>query len=207
MCIQNKRLVACKEALVGVEMAEIRMDLTELNEKEVEELFSSAVVPLVATCRYDNMSDEDRMILLKAAIRNGAAFVDLEIEAASDFKVEMANYAREYNCRIIISYHNYDATPAKETLQMLIDQCFREGADIAKLATSVKKESESARLMGLYENNSSIVVLGMGDKGKITRLAATVVGAPFTFAAKDIETATAPGQLTQDELKRIYDII
>ncbi|MBK8809082.1 MAG: type I 3-dehydroquinate dehydratase [Bacteroidales bacterium] len=37
-------------------------------------------------------------------------------------------------------YHNYKETASKETLQILIDQCFREGANIAKIAINVNTE-------------------------------------------------------------------
>lgn len=204
VCIQDKDLETCKKAMQGIEMAEIRLDLTNLTEPEVAELFSTATIPLIATCRYDNFSDEDRMTLLKTAIKNGAAFVDLEIEADSDFKTEMANFAKEFNCRVILSYHNYKNTPSRETLQMIINQCMREGADIVKLATTAADEKDSARVLGLYEKNVSLVALAMGEKGKITRLAAVKLGAPFTFASKTREQATAPGQITMNDLELIY---
>ena len=34
-----------------VEMAEIRLDLCDLDEEEIEELFTQSDVPLIATCR------------------------------------------------------------------------------------------------------------------------------------------------------------
>ncbi|MBK8809094.1 MAG: type I 3-dehydroquinate dehydratase [Bacteroidales bacterium] len=207
MCIQDKGLKACLDALRNIEMAEIRLDLTQLTAEETSNLFKSANVPLIATCRYDSISDQDRMILLKAAIAGGAAFVDLEIEANEQFKSEMKSFAKKHNCNIIISYHNYKETASKETLQILIDQCFREGANIAKIATMVNTEQDAARLLGLYEKNKNLIALGMGEKGKITRVAALKLGAPFTFAAKDSLSATAPGQLTLNEFETIYSLL
>ena len=47
----------------------------------------------------------------------------------------------------------------------------------------------------------------MGKPGKITRIAAPFLGAPFTYAAWNEKLATAPGQLTVDELMDIYDVL
>ena len=51
--IQNRNLDQIFELLDSgnIEMAEIRIDRCPLTQDEVEELFSSSDVPLVATCR------------------------------------------------------------------------------------------------------------------------------------------------------------
>lgn len=205
--IQTKGIDACLAALEGVEMAEIRLDLTEIGEKDVERLFSTAKIPLIATCRYDAIDDPQRISLLSSAIKSGAAFVDIEIESDSTFKDTIKSIAKANNCRVIISYHNYKETPQRETLNLLVDQCIREGADIAKIATTANSVNDSARILGLYDKYPSVVALAMGNLGKITRVAAIKLGAPFTFAAKDASQATAPGQLTQKEFESIYSII
>ena len=51
--IQGKTLEEILAVLESgaVEMAEIRLDLCDLDEEEVETLFSGSDVPLIATCR------------------------------------------------------------------------------------------------------------------------------------------------------------
>ena len=51
------------------------------------------------------------------------------------------------------------------------------------------------------------LVLGMGDKGMITRVASVPLGAEFTFASSSAGESTAPGQLTVKELTEIYSIL
>ncbi len=48
---------------------------------------------------------------------------------------------------------------------------------------------------------------GMGKDGRITRIAAPLLGAPFTYASLDNTRETASGQLDSRTLKQIIDMI
>ena len=65
----------------SVEMAEIRLDLCPLEDGQIEELFSQSDVPLVATCRVAEVGEKTAFRRLETAIRAGARYADLEIEA------------------------------------------------------------------------------------------------------------------------------
>ena len=67
---------------------------------------------LIATCRPEGVTDAQRMELLKVAIDNGAAWVDIEIESDRAFTNELAAYAKAKGCKVIISYHDYNKTPS-----------------------------------------------------------------------------------------------
>jgi len=202
VAIQEKNVSDCLRLLGEVEMAEIRIDLAGYDEQAVRTVFSSTSKKLVATCRPP-YSDAERMKLLKTAIECGAAYVDIEIESGDVFKEEMVAFAHQHGTKVIVSYHNFDETPGLKELHDIIDQCFASGADVAKIAAMVKSEQDSARLLGLYDTKRTLIVLGMGQLGKITRLAATLLGSPFTFAAKDEASATAPGQVSFARLERM----
>ena len=59
--LQHKNLDALFEALETTEMAEIRLDRCPLSLEEIEGLFGSSDVPLVATCRIaDVLADLQR---------------------------------------------------------------------------------------------------------------------------------------------------
>ena len=48
----------------------------------------------------------------------------------------------------------------------------------------------------------------MGEHGKISRIAAHSLGAPFMYCGKDQDSSVAPGQIALDkhkELKRLID--
>ena len=130
----------------------------------------------------------------------------MEVEADDDYRQELTDYARKQNKEIIISWHNFENTPGKKELETILKECYSKGADIAKIATYVNVEADNASLLSLYSLKGRKVVLGMGEKGKITRLAATHLGAEFTFASTDAGNETAPGQITIKEFAALNKI-
>ncbi|MBO7054604.1 MAG: type I 3-dehydroquinate dehydratase [Bacteroidales bacterium] len=187
----------------SAEMAEIRIDLCGMDEKAVADVFSQITVPTIATCRPEFCDDVKRAKLLKTAILSGATYVDVEIESQENFKKEILNFAHEKGCKCIISYHNYEETPPRQKLQEIIDTCFSQGADVAKIATMARSKRDAARVLSLYESNDNIVALAMGEEGKISRVACLYLGSPFSFAAIDETHASANGQLTVAQMKEL----
>jgi len=185
-----------------VEMAEIRIDLTGFGPEEIKKAFSHST-PTVATCRPDKLGKKKQLELLNHAIESGAKYVDIEIESDKDQIQRIIEIARMNNCRVIVSYHNFEDTPGLKQLYQITDECFEAGADIAKIATQVKNHSDCARLLSLYSNSKPMVVLGMGEPGKITRIMAPFLGAAFTFASTDDGEPTAPGQIKYEKMKEI----
>ena len=47
----------------------------------------------------------------------------------------------------------------------------------------------------------------MGSKGRITRIAAPLLGSPFTFASISKGKETAEGQIEKDTLERIVRLL
>jgi 3-dehydroquinate dehydratase type I len=63
---------------------------------------------------------------------------------------------------------------------------------------------DNARLLGLLNDTRPVVVVGMGHKGRITRIAALLLGSPFTYASLAAGKETAEGQIDWKSLKEIY---
>jgi 3-dehydroquinate dehydratase-1 len=202
VAISDKSLQKCHSVLDKVEMAEIRLDLTGFGIEEINKIFSHPT-PCIATCRPVPLGKHDQLVRLTAAIKAGAKYVDIEIEADSKQQLILIEEARKHNCKIIISYHNFDETPGLHELYKITDQCFELGADIAKLATYSKSNADNARLFSLYSIDKPIVAIGMGSAGKITRLMAPLLGAEFTFASMDEGLETAPGQINYSKMKEM----
>jgi 3-dehydroquinate dehydratase I len=206
VAISDKDYRKCISVLTEVEMAEIRLDLTEYDEETIDLVFGQEI-PLVATCRPDKMTEKEQYIKLRRAIEAGAKYVDIEIEANKEQREALVEVARKNNCKVIISYHNYTETPGLRELFNIVDECFNKGADVAKVATMVNSNSDNARLLSLYSEPKPIVAIGMGELGKISRIIAPLLGAEFTFAAEDLGEATAPGQISYSKMKALLDSI
>jgi 3-dehydroquinate dehydratase-1 len=213
LCIGKPSVALCQELLPGVELAEIRLDGAALSPNEIQQIFTLHA-NLIATYRpnFETESTGKRKMALLTAVEAGAAYVDIEIEAGAAYKKEIMQTARLQECQVILSYHNYENTPSKKQLGTIIEQCFSEGADIAKIACQVHSEADSARILSLYDypgqlHQGKITAIGMGEKGKITRLAAPLLGAPFTYASLSTGKETAPGQLDKDTLEKILGLV
>lgn len=161
----------------------------------------------IATCRPGSISDQKRMAWLKAAMELGASLVDVEVEAEDSYLDELSGFAAKRGAELIVSFHDFTATPDRETLGARIRECWDRGAHIAKVATMVRSEEDILNLLSLYQVPGRKVVLGMGDMGRITRVVAPYLGADFTFASPVQGKGTAPGQLDFKTLTQLYQVI
>jgi 3-dehydroquinate dehydratase I len=188
--------------LLQVEMAEIRIDLINPDKSQSKIIFSGHK-NLIATCREGKHDDDDRASLLKEAMENGAAWVDVEADAAPGWRDMMIREVKDGGCGLILSRHFYTHTPSLGDLKGYIDEMFSLGADIAKIACQVNSLADAANLLGLYGDYKNIVAIGMGPHGVITRVAAPLLGAPFTFAFFGESPATASGQIEYNEISAL----
>jgi 3-dehydroquinate dehydratase-1 len=202
VAISDKNIDNCLETLKNVDMAEIRLDLTEFGDTNIKKIFSQPK-KLIATLRPGVYDDEVRLSRLKTAIKAGAKYVDLEYESDEDYRNKLIDYAHKNNCDVIISYHNFKSTPRLNILNRIVKNCFEYGADIAKVVTTAKTNIDNSRILALYNYPGRIVAFCMGCLGKITRIIAPFMGSEFTYAAMDEGKATAPGQIKYSDIKEI----
>jgi 3-dehydroquinate dehydratase-1 len=205
--IAERTADGCVKALAGLELAEIRMDALEsheLNESNIRRIFSMPL-KLIATCRPGILDEEHRRSALAYAIEYGAAYVDVEVESDDGLKSDIAAKARSKGCKVIVSYHDYKKTPPSEELRQIVEWCFQSGADIAKISCMANSEKDNARLLGLLDLGRPLIVIGMGERGRLTRVVAPLLGAPFTYASSSMGKETAPGQIDKARLERIME--
>lgn len=201
--VSEKNFDDCLKLVSVQDFAEIRLDLVCFSDEQVRELFK-AHPRLIATYRPGKVEDNERLKQLKIAVESGAAFIDIEVESKHSFCRELIGFASKHNCEVIISYHNFDLTPTPTELYKVLDKCFEMGADLAKIACYVNNDHDNARLLSLCGLGKRVVVVGMGARGKITRITGPYVGSEFTFVAVDEQHITAPGQISRDEIKELY---
>jgi len=191
------------QILRNIDFAEIRLDKMYVNSTEVRKIFSHHP-NLIATFRTGSQKNTEGETLLMAAIEAGAAYVDIEVEAYEDFKRALIQKARCYRCKVIISYHNFKRTPGRVELEHIVNRCFDSGADIAKVACLVQSPKDNTRIIGLLGDTRPLVVIGMGQLGKITRIAGPLLGSLFTYASLDKGKETAEGQIDHMLLRKIF---
>jgi len=195
-----------RRILPRLAMAEIRLDEMALSEAEIARIFAMPL-PLVATCRPGRYPEAKRLDMLAAAVAGGAAYIDIEKDAAGAYRQSLQKLAGNHRCRVIISYHNDRETPPRSRLNRIVGDCFSQGADIVKVACRIRRRQDALRIVALYGHASaddgSLIALGMGPRGKWTRVAAPFLGAPFTYAALAPGKATASGQMPVSRMAAI----
>jgi 3-dehydroquinate dehydratase-1 len=205
VCLSETDFEKCLEMAKKFELSEVRLDLTGFSKSQIERIFSSGA-KLIATCRPGVFSDEERKNRLITAVKSGAKYVDIEFETDYAFKRDIISAAVGTKCDIIISYHNFDFTPPREQLKVIVNQGFDMGANVVKISCMVQKKEDNASLLSVYEPGRRIVSFGMGELGKISRISATFMGAEFTFASSTDEAATGPGQISYNKLRTIIEL-
>lgn len=207
--IQEPTTETCLNALKDLAFAEVRIDGMRSTIEDIVRIFSQPL-SLIATFRPDGQGADRRKEFLLAAIDAGASYVDIEMESGKAYRMEIIERARLKGCKVIISFHDFRKTPEAEELARIISRCFWEGADIAKIACKVNSPQDNLRLLNILDSdefNGRTVVVGMGAQGRVTRVAAPLLGSPFTFASLSDEKKTAAGQIEKDKLEQILKVL
>ena len=196
---------SCSEAIALVRrhpFAEIRLDSMHLSPSEVRRLFGRPAT-LIATCRPGPLPERARVALLSRALDAGAAMADVELESPAATRREIAAAARRAGSRVIVSHHDHGKTPGRAALARIVDRCFEAGADIAKVACTVRSPREVARLVSLLDDERDVVVAGMGPLGPRARISAMLCGVLFVYASPARGRETAAGQMDAATTARI----
>jgi 3-dehydroquinate dehydratase I len=152
--------------------------------------------PVIATIRLANeggkwaQPDADRLPLFSAALQHYTA---VDIELRSSILEKVSALAAKHQKALIISYHDFDSTPALAELRQVLSKAANYGT-VVKIATLTKTEDDVAILRSLFQENCSaaLCVLGMGPLGPQTRVEFPTLGSCFTYGYLD--EPVAPGQ-------------
>ncbi len=192
------------------DLVELRVDY--IKNPGLEILFQAREQPCIVTNRRKEeggryQGDEKRRRgILRDAVRLGFEFVDLELGSGRSAVDEvMGNPTKT---RLILSHHDLTKTAPLRELRGLCRRMARYGADVIKIVTLARSWEDNLKVLSLIpyalEQKQKIVALCMGDRGKMSRVFAPLMGASWTYAPLMRERASAPGQLTARELKEIW---
>jgi 3-dehydroquinate dehydratase-1 len=200
-------------SMAGVELVEARVDLFEEHDAEKVSRFIRAVrraLPVLVTVRAAaeggawREGEPARLALYRALLPEVDA---LDVELAAPIRRAVVQAARKAKKLVVLSHHDFRRTPPDAALDRVVTQGFKAGADIVKIAAHVADDRDTARLAALFARHpkKALVVIGMGDHGKKTRVLFPALGSRFTFAALD--KGTAPGQLDVEAMRRTLSLL
>lgn len=192
----------------GADLAELRLD-TFTDENAIRQLISQSPIPVIATVRSkeeggkSELDDIHRLALLTTAGESGASYLDIEFANVQDNSWSGPAKPRSQRPGWIYSSHNFVSRPAN--LHQLMIDLAHSNADISKIAwqaRSIRDNIEAFDLM--LQRHKPTIAICMGEAGMISRILAKKFGAFVSFASLDSGSSTAPGQVSIEDLKRIY---
>lgn len=106
--------------------------------------------------------------------------------------------SRAHDIQLVLSFHDFKATPSSDVLMERFAQAARLHADIAKVAVMPQRMDDvltllNATLRASRELSIPVVSMSMGRLGALTRVAGWTCGSAMTFAVG--ESSSAPGQM------------
>jgi 3-dehydroquinate dehydratase I len=151
-------------------------------------------------------SEENRLHWLYRLAEQEPMLLDIELDTLKK-NDEFADFLEKKRSPLLVSWHDFKKTPPSDSIADILSE-MRTYSNYVKIVTTAHSVEDSLRLLELYETAIGLfpIFFAMGDPGVISRLLCTLVGnAPFTYAS--LEKSLAPGQLTLQQMKKLYDKI
>lgn len=200
---RHKMVIAEHQSLAerGAELVELRVDWIPRGLR-LDRLIKDRPTPVIITCRRPqdggrfSDSEEKRQTILREAIIAGVEYVDLEEDVAK----KIPRYGKTQR---IVSHHDFEKTP--DDLEEIHERLCQCDPDIVKIVTMANSPVDNIRLLKLV-SESKVPTIGfcMGEYGIVSRILCGRYGAPFTYATFSKERVMAPGQLSFEEMKKLY---
>ncbi|PSQ49441.1 type I 3-dehydroquinate dehydratase [Halobacteriales archaeon SW_7_65_23] len=214
-------VLAAVTADLGVEPAarehadavEFRVDLADDGRSQLSAY--DGELPLLVTNRVEWEGGEAadnpaRIEALEAAVEHPAVeAVDVELAAVrSGDCADLLEHAREHDVAVVVSVHDFEATPERETLTALLTEAAELG-DVGKLAVTAETRGDVLGLLSatheVTESGKRVATMAMGEAGRHSRAVAPLYGSRIGYAPVDPADATAPGQYDLATLRRLID--
>ncbi|OGK19042.1 type I 3-dehydroquinate dehydratase [Candidatus Roizmanbacteria bacterium RIFCSPHIGHO2_01_FULL_39_8] len=191
------------------DLVELRVDhILNLKLKDLEIIRNQTKKESIFTCR---IKKEGGLFLHDESLRKKILQKGFELEF-DHIDIELSTFVkwqpiRNKKTKLIISYHNLEKTPHFWILNKIIFQMNQFLPNILKIATMVTDDYDMTQLYRIMVNKpkkEERIVVGMGEKGKITRILGPLLGSYLTYASTPL-SQSAPGQMDIGKLKVIYD--
>ncbi len=154
-----------------------------------------------------------RLDLLHEAVDLGARLVDIEARTGQKAVGRLADAVRSRGgrTRLIVSHHDMAGTPSSKALAARLKSCRALGADVVKIVTLATRAEDNLRVLALLpqarEMGQDLIAFCMGEQGRLSRVAAPLLGSCWSYASLEKGAASAPGQFTVAEMRTILGML
>jgi 3-dehydroquinate dehydratase-1 len=162
-------------------------------------------VPFIVTVRHPKEGGMNRLgpearRALYAQFLEHAALIDVELRSVESLGGVLAA-ARERGVKLIVSAHDFRATPSEARLCQIIRRSVAVGADICKIAARADHPKAVQSLLSLLARRAPapLSVMAMGRFGKVSRLLFARAGSVLNYGY--LAAPNASGQWPAVQLK------
>jgi len=189
------------ESIENAKMAELRLDMSRLSILQIPLLMEKCSEWIIAV-REGFLHNAQHMEIFKATMKRKPKYVDIDFTILKHESVQlMYNKVKKSKSKLILSYHDFEGTPKPQALHKIIDDMKQAGADLVKIVCMANEICDNYIMLDLYKKFPDIIAFCMGDKGRMSRVCALMLGPDFMYASPDKGMLTAKGQFTNSELQ------
>jgi 3-dehydroquinate dehydratase-1 len=193
-------------------------DLREVLEVARHIREASGPIPIIIACRSASEGGESvpldhaGVVALHSALCENRLvdIIDYELHNPPEHGQRLREASRANGVEMILSYHNFQATPDAGALYAKFAEAERCGADIAKVAVMPRSPEDVLTLLGATWRASEslgipVIGMSMGGLGAVSRMMSSVFGSALTFAVG--VSSSAPGQIPIEELRAVLETV
>ncbi|MFH1079908.1 MAG: type I 3-dehydroquinate dehydratase [Pseudomonadota bacterium] len=208
------------ENSAAADVIELRMDLIQNGRLvaliDQARVCNEAVRVLVThrrAAKSNPLQERRRIDCLKDAVGLGTDYVDVEVQTGRALREELieAIGCLQHRTALIVSHHDFQRTPSLKTLKALFHACVKAGADIVKIVTWAESPRDNLRVLSLMNDaereDVDLINFCMGPQGRISRIAAPLMGSFLSYVSLRKGFQSAPGQLTITEMNTVMKIL
>lgn len=195
------------------DLSEIRLDLME--SFDLARMIQGAKKPVMVTYRSvveggrGSTDDATKIRYLLDAIEARAQFVDVEYRMPREFRDEILR--KQGPSKVIVSCHWLDGTPDMDTLEHELRGMAGTGANIVKMVALARENEDNLRVMRLIpmarRMGVEIITFCMGPVGRVSRVAAPILGGFLTFASLHEGEEAGDGQIPVTDMTRMLEML
>jgi 3-dehydroquinate dehydratase-1 len=192
------------------DLIEIRFDYGK-SEIDPSKIKAITKIPLIATARVKTEgglwegNEKTRINLLIKACNAGFTYVDLE--ASTPNLLQAASELQEAGSKLIISYHDFHKTPTFDDMEEMYKQTKIVGGTLCKIVGTTNNNVDNLVYLEFLKKYPGNIAFGMTTMGILSRIISPLIGGKWTYASPNQYESVAPGQLSLEKLRRIYDLL
>lgn len=198
------------DANLLADVIELRLDYWgKINLASLKQLKDLISLPVIFTLRqksqggFCEMPENERLNFIYELAYLQPEYIDVEYDVSKDW---LSNFHKNFpDIKLIGSYHNFAETP--QDLGNIIQLLSQPEFFALKMVTYANNICDTLRLLIFLKNHSGknqLIAFAMGEYGQISRILAPIFGGAATYGCIDQTSATAPGQMTLQELNQVY---